>query len=64
MANPIQAIIRKSFTTTLTFTDTPDAKLRKQLLADGFTFRNGQWVRNQAASQIVDEENVAAAVAA
>jgi hypothetical protein len=64
MTNSIQAIIRKSFTTTLTFTDTPSQTLRKQLLADGFTFRNGQWVRNEAASQIVDEENVAAAIAA
>jgi hypothetical protein len=60
----IQAIVRKSFTTTLTFTDSPDATLRKQLLADGFTFRNGQWVRNEAASQIVNEESVAAAIAA
>jgi hypothetical protein len=60
----IQAIVRKSFTTTLTFTDTPDAKLRKHLLADGFNFRNGQWVRNEASSHIVDEENVAAAIAA
>ena len=60
----VQAIVRKSFTTTVTFTDAPASQLRKTLLADGFTFRNGQWVRNEAGSQVVNEENVAATLAA
>ena len=59
-----QAIIRKSYTVTLTFTGVPDAQLRKRLMAEGFAFRNGQWVKNQAQSSVIDEENVAASIAA
>lgn len=59
-----QAIIRKSYTTTLTFTDTPDVQLRKQLMADGFIFRNGQWVKNEAESRVINEDEVAKQLAA
>lgn len=60
----IQAIVRKSFTVSITFTETPSAELRKSLKSNGYEFKNGQWYKNQAESQIVTEADVAKVVAA
>ncbi|WP_165253594.1 hypothetical protein [Paludisphaera soli] len=60
----IQAIVRKSFTVSITFTGTPSAELRNSLKGEGYEFKNGQWFKNQAESQIVSEADVSKAVAA
>lgn len=60
----IQAIVRNSHTVTMTFTSTPSPELRKQLQAQGFTFRTGQWVKNEATSFIHTEEVIAQQLAA
>lgn len=50
----IQAIIRRSYTVTATFTGVPTPEERKALKAAGGEFKNGQWVRNNADSRVVD----------
>jgi hypothetical protein len=50
----IQAIVRRSYTVTATFTGVPTPEERKALKAAGAEFRNGQWVKNNAESVILD----------
>lgn len=50
----IQAIVRRSYTVTATFTGVPTPEERKALKAAEGEFRNGQWVKNTAESVILD----------
>lgn len=59
----VQAIIRRSYTTTATFTGVPTPEERAALKKAGAEFRNGQWVRTQAESLIVDAAEAVAAFA-
>lgn len=56
-----QAIIRRSLTVTATFTGAPTPEQRAALKKSGAEFRNGQWVRTQAESLIVDGAEAVAA---
>jgi len=49
----IQAIVRRSYTVTATFTGVPTPEERKALKAAGAEYRNGQWVKNTSTSDIV-----------
>lgn len=60
----IQAIVRKSFIVSITFTGIPSPELRKALTAKGYSFKNGQWFKSETESQIVTEADVAKVVAA
>ncbi len=60
----VQAIVRNSYTVTITFTGVPSVELRKTMQESGFKFRNGQWMKNRNDSQIVAEGNVATSIAA
>ena len=57
----IQAIIRQSYTQTATFTGVPSPEQRAALKRSGAEFRNGQWVKTQADSRIVDAADAVAA---
>ena len=60
----LQAIIRKSHTVTATFTGAPTPEQRAALKKSGAEFKNGQWVRTQAESRIVDADDAVAAFTA
>jgi hypothetical protein len=59
-----QAIVRKSYTTSATFTGVPSVELRKKMVADGFKFKNGHWYRHASDSVVVGESEVAKQLAA
>lgn len=61
---PLQAIVRQSYTVTATFTGAPTAEQRAALKKAGAEFKNGQWVRTQAESRIVDADNAVASFTA
>jgi hypothetical protein len=56
----VQAIMRHTVTTVLTFTGKPDDGTRKAMLAAGFLFdgKSKQWYRREENSGLVDEEQV------
>lgn len=62
----IQAIIRRSHTTSFTFTDKPSQETRTALVAAGFQFdaKSRQWYRREEESGIVGEEVIANSIAA
>lgn len=59
-----QAIIRNSYTTTVTFVGKPGEATIKELQASGFTFdgRSKQWYRKQEQSDVATEESVATSI--
>jgi hypothetical protein len=59
MSDPIQAIVRRSITIAATFTGIPSPEDRKALKAAGAEFKNGQWVRTESESVIIDGSEVA-----
>jgi hypothetical protein len=54
----LQAIVRKSSTVAVTFAGIPDPELRKAMKAQRAEFKNGQWVRTQSESVVVDAADV------
>ena len=60
----IQAIIRKSCTTSTTFTGTPSTEFRQHMKAAGFKHECGNWFRTHSDIRLVAENEVAACVAA
>lgn len=56
---PIQAIVRRTTTVAATFTGVPSPEERKALKAAGAEFKNGQWVRSESESVIIDGSEVA-----
>ncbi len=54
----IQAIVRRSTTVAATFTGVPTPEDRKALKAAGAEFKNGQWVRTESESVIIDGADV------
>ncbi len=54
----IQAIVRKTVTVAATFTGVPSPEERKALKASGAEFKNGQWVRSESESVIIDGSEV------
>ncbi|OWK42156.1 hypothetical protein [Fimbriiglobus ruber] len=61
-----QAITRRSFTSTFTFTGKPTEETRKALLASGYQFdaKSRQWFRRVEESDVVGEEVIAQQLAA
>jgi hypothetical protein len=60
----IQAIVRRSYTVTATFTGTPTPEERKAMKAAGAEFKNGQWVKYSSQSEILEAPAASAAFAA
>ena len=54
----VQAIVRKSNTTALTFTGRPDSGLIQRLKTAGFKYENGNWFKSQSDSKLVTEADV------
>lgn len=61
-----QAITRRVFTQTLTFTNKPNEETRKALVAAGFQFdsKSRQWLKRDEAAEVQAEEVIAQQVAA
>jgi hypothetical protein len=61
-----QAITRRSFTASFTFTDKPSDETRKALVAAGYQFdaKSRQWFRREEESSVVGEEVIAQQLAA
>jgi hypothetical protein len=62
----IQAITRRSFTSSFTFTGKPSEETRKALVAAGYQFdaKSRQWYRREEESSVVSEEVIANSIAA
>ncbi len=54
----LQAIVRRTTTVAATFTGIPSPEERKALKASGAEFKNGQWVRTESESAIIDGSEV------
>ena len=61
-----QAIARRSFTSSFTFTDKPSEETRKALVAAGYQFdaKSRQWFRREENASVMDEEGIAQQLAA
>jgi len=61
-----QAISRRSFTNSITFTDKPSEETRKALMAAGYQFdaKSRQWFRREEQADVVGEEVIANQLAA
>jgi hypothetical protein len=61
-----QAITRRVFTATFTFTDKPSEETRKTLIASGYQFdgKSKQWYRREEEAGVVSEEVIAKQLAA
>jgi hypothetical protein len=58
MTDQIKAIVRKTVTIAATFTGIPSPEERKAMKAAGAEFKNGQWVRSESESVIIEGSEV------
>jgi hypothetical protein len=61
-----QAISRRTFTNSITFTDKPSEETRKALMSAGYQFdaKSRQWFRREEEANVVGEEVIAQQLAA
>ena len=65
MSNTDQvAIVRRTYTESITFVGKPSEERRVQLKAAGYKFENGNWYRSRSDSQLASDDEVAKQVAA
>lgn len=58
------AIVRKTFTVSITHVGKPSAERRQQLKDAGYKYENGNWYKSQTESHFADESKVAQLIAA
>ena len=65
MSNSDQvAIVRRTYTESVTFVGKPSEERRSQLKAAGYKFESGNWYRSRSDSQLATDEEVAKTLAA
>ncbi len=64
MSNQLQAIFRRSYTTSVTFAGVPSEETRAALRKYGYEYRNGNWVKPQREDVVITESEVAQQIAA
>lgn len=60
----IQAIVRKTSTTSLTFTGRPAPEVLQKLKDAGFRYEKGNWFVSKLDSRLADESDVARMIGA